>query len=668
MKSFFKKSLAVIMVITMMFSCVPLLSGSFSFTASAAETEGYYTYVISENQAIIADCDSSVSGDIIIPSTLGGYPVTGIASSAFKKCVGITGVVIPDSVIYIDKYAFSTCESLEEVSIPGSVESIGKDAFYRCYNLKEIVVDEENEYYSSDEYGVLFNKEKTELIAYPASNEAEHYVIPDSVAVIAEGAFRYAKNLAGVTIPDGIVTLETYVFRECTSLKSVTIPDSVTEIKKYAFYKCTTLSEVEIGNNVVTIGEAAFTFCPIDILVIPDSVKTIGDSAFNDVNEFYIGKNVEKYGGMPKKAKAIVDSENQYYYSDEYGALYNNEKTLLLHFPSSCELDEYDIPYGVETIGKGAFRNSQLKTINIPSSVKFIGDSAFWDCDNLTHIIFPEGVTELGNTVLFGCYAIEYIHLPKSLTKIGHNFETGCGVFKFCTVSDDCYAKTYVEENFGANLGFWYTKCDGHGLPEDDHIHDDNTGDDNTGDDNINDDNTNGDNTGDDNTNDDIGNGNTNDDDINDDINNGNTDDNVNDNTGNNDNDNDNVVDDMPPINVLITPANITSVNYGDTLVLSAEAIGVTDDIKINWIVEGTGFTTRVSDNGKECYITSTADGSVTITVQLVDSDGEVITDAEGNSISDKVTVSSNAGFFQKLISFFKSIFGIFFVVDRIIR
>jgi len=75
-----------------------------------------------------------------------------------------------------------------------------------------------------------------------------------------------------------------------------------------------------------------------------------------------------------------------------------------------------------------------------------------------------------------------------------------------------------------------------------------------------------------------------------------------------------------------------------------------------------------VSDKGKECYITSTADGSVTVTVQLVDSDGEVITDAEGNSISDKVTVSSNAGFFQKLISFFKSIFGIFFVVDRIIR
>ncbi len=663
MKSFFKKSLAVITVIALMLSCAPLLSDSFGFTASAAEKEGYYTYVISENQAIIADCDSSISGDIIIPSTLGGYPVTGIGTKAFKKCVGITGVVIPDSVIYIDKYAFSTCESLEEVSIPGSVESIGKDAFYRCYNLKEIIVDEENEYYSSDEYGVLFNKEKTELIAYPASNEAEHYVIPDSVAVIVEGAFRYAKNLVGVTIPDGIVTLETYVFRECTSLKSVTIPDSVTEIKKYAFYKCTTLSEVEIGNNVVTIGEAAFTFCPIDILVIPDSVKTIGDSAFNDVNEFYIGKNVEKYGGMPKKAKAIVDSENQYYYSDEYGALYNKEKTLLLHFPSSCELDEYDIPYGVETIGKGAFRNSQLKTINIPSSVKFIGDSAFWDCDNLTHIIFPEGVTELGNTVLFGCYAIEYIHLPKSLTKIGHNFETGCGVFKFCTVSDDCYAKTYVEENFGANLGFWYTKCDGHGLPEDDHIHDDNTGDDNINDDNINDGNTGDDNINDDNINDD----NTGDDNINDDINNGNTDDN-NENNNNGNTNEDNGVDNMLPLNVLITPANITSVNYGDTLVLSAEAIGVTDDIKINWIVEGTGFTTRVSDDGKECYITSTADGSVTVTVQLVDSDGEVITDAEGNSISDKVTVRSNAGFFQKLISFFKSIFGIFFVVDRIIR
>ena len=130
-----KKILGVIFVISVLASLIVALPN----TASAA-TSGIYTYSISNGGATITRCSSSASGAIIIPSTLGGYPVVCIGDSAFAYCYSLTSITIPDSVTTIGESAFSSCESLTSVTIGDSVTTIGEWAFAHCSSLTSITI------------------------------------------------------------------------------------------------------------------------------------------------------------------------------------------------------------------------------------------------------------------------------------------------------------------------------------------------------------------------------------------------------------------------------------------------------------------------------------------------------------------------------------------------
>lgn len=111
----------------------------FAFSASAA-TEGYYTYESKNGEAKITDVNTSISGDITISATLGGYSVTTIGYEAFDRCNNLTSVTIPDSVTCIVNLAFSNCTSLKSVTIPDSVTSIYDSAFYNCTSLESVTI------------------------------------------------------------------------------------------------------------------------------------------------------------------------------------------------------------------------------------------------------------------------------------------------------------------------------------------------------------------------------------------------------------------------------------------------------------------------------------------------------------------------------------------------
>lgn len=114
----------------------------FFVVSASAASEGYYTYKVENGKATITDVYESISGDVTIPSTLGGYPVTEIGSHAFAENINITSVVIPDGVTKIADYAFYYCLKLENITLPESLKTIGEGAFYSCILLKEIVVPE----------------------------------------------------------------------------------------------------------------------------------------------------------------------------------------------------------------------------------------------------------------------------------------------------------------------------------------------------------------------------------------------------------------------------------------------------------------------------------------------------------------------------------------------
>ena len=181
--------------------------------------------------------------------------VTSIGNEAFNKCYGLASVTIPNSVTTIGDRAFAEC-GLKSVTIGNGVTSIGKNAFAACRSLKSIKAAKDNAYYRSAN-GVLFDKNNTTLIQYPAGRRGP-YRIPDGVKFIGEGAFM-----------------------NCDSLTSVRIPNSVTAIGESAFESCYNLTSATIGNSVMTIGDAAFKYCyRLKSVTIPGSVTSIGKSAF----------------------------------------------------------------------------------------------------------------------------------------------------------------------------------------------------------------------------------------------------------------------------------------------------------------------------------------------------------------------------------------------------
>ncbi len=340
-----KRSCKILSVILYLLLCLSVVPLSESAVAKAEIIYPYHYipyyseygtiyYVVENNEACIVACDEYVT-DLVIPSEIEGYPVTGIAAQAFSSNSNLKTVIISDGITYIGEQAFSDCDSLESVSIPGTVSVIS--SFDNCDNLKNVqiaegvtaidegafafsgrlsftsiklpesleyigdaafqatgltcleipanvnyigfvngltsffekfVISEENEYYCADENGVLFNKDKTTLVAFPGGYDVTSY-----------------------TVPEGVTTISPYAFAGNISLKEITLPEGLKEIGEYAFAEMPFVEKIIIPSTVECIGENAFdSSIALKEIVIPESVTYIGFHAFE--NLFSLQKTV----------------------------------------------------------------------------------------------------------------------------------------------------------------------------------------------------------------------------------------------------------------------------------------------------------------------------------------------------------------------------------------
>ena len=185
----------------------------FAVSASAEDfTEGYYTYTVENGEAMIVDVDDSISGDIAIPKTLNNYPVVKIGTKAFYYLEKLSKIEIPDSVEEIGNYAFEDCDNLNMIYIPKNVSKIGKGAFSDCDKLEYIYVNKDNQHFINDEYGALYDSEKTSIIQFPAGSEVTSYIIPDTVIIIGDAAFDGCKKIESVTMPNHIDIINSLTF------------------------------------------------------------------------------------------------------------------------------------------------------------------------------------------------------------------------------------------------------------------------------------------------------------------------------------------------------------------------------------------------------------------------------------------------------------------------
>jgi hypothetical protein len=208
--------------------------------------------------------------------------VVSIGHGAFPCCFGLKSVAIPDSVRYIGDCAFIGCDSLASaaigagvayigelafadgnslasIRIPKSVKKIGARAFRGSTGLTGIEVEDGNAAYCSVD-GVLFNRGKDRLIAYPAGRRGA-YAIPDGVKSIEETAFYYCRGMTSVIIPNSVKSIGKDAFHECLRLTSVAIPGSVAYIGEDAFHECHGLASITIPGSVAAMGDGVFSGC-----------------------------------------------------------------------------------------------------------------------------------------------------------------------------------------------------------------------------------------------------------------------------------------------------------------------------------------------------------------------------------------------------------------------
>lgn len=201
-----------------------------------------------------ANCHNLV--DIVLPDGL-----KTIGKCTFVGCVSLRTVVVPDSVKRIGSQAFFICKNLSTVTISCGVTSIGSCAFAGCDNLESIIVSDNNEKYCTDNYGVLFNKEKTVLLQYPIGSERTEYSIPDGVKNIDTQAFCGGRSLETVIVPDSVTKIGSFAFSECTNIIQFIIPDGMTNIASLVFYYCSGLESIILPVSIKNIGESAFFGC-----------------------------------------------------------------------------------------------------------------------------------------------------------------------------------------------------------------------------------------------------------------------------------------------------------------------------------------------------------------------------------------------------------------------
>lgn len=425
-----KSNRASMLLASVIITVIFLLSYGQAKAAEAPAADLIYTVKAGEVQ--ITGYKGS-GGAVEIPNTINGIPVTDIGNSAFANN-----------------------QKLTSVSIPAGIKNIGQQAFTGSRSMTKILVDPNNPNYSSYS-GVLFNKERTILIACPGGLAENN--IPSSVTSIGSYAYAECRNIKEISIPAGVTVIGDNAFKRCRSLTGINVDansPNYTSIEGMLLNKAgTTLitcpagkTAASIPQSVTVIGANAFDDCLYLLeIIIPSGVTEIGDMAFQgcmEVRTINIPAKVAKVGKqcfyLCSRLNSISVDANNLNYSSMGGLLFNKAGTNLIACPEA--LTAVSIPPGVTSIGDYAFAMCRgLTSIDIPAGVTSIGPAAFLNCQGLAAIMIPGGVTKLDTNTFNGCTGLVSAKIPAGMQSLGRRVFMGCTSMERITFNS---AKTVI--------------------------------------------------------------------------------------------------------------------------------------------------------------------------------------------------------------------------------
>lgn len=363
-----------------------------------------------------------------------------IGANMFYQCKNLTSITLPISAKTIKMFAISGCEGLTELYVP--CQYIEDMAIRDCKNLEILQLGTSVEEFDG---GNLTGCPVLSTIAIADDNAK--FVSVDGVLYSKdkETLIKYpmGKNNQSFVIPNTVIVIGKNAF-SYTKIESVILPESITSIGVSAFSNCTELASINLPNSIREIGYMAFWGCrSLASITMPSELSEIESMVFyNCVNlrEFTVGKNIVKiasdaFDNCSTLQKFIVDEDNSKYVS-ENGVLYSKDMANLVRCPLAYYADEFRVPEGVVIIESGAFKGCKyIGKVILPESVREIGSSAFTNCQ-MSSIIMPKSISKIGYMAFWGCDKIETFIIPGNVTKIEDNLLYNCKKLNYLEIPE----------------------------------------------------------------------------------------------------------------------------------------------------------------------------------------------------------------------------------------
>jgi hypothetical protein len=421
--------------------------------------------------------------DVVVPESVDGQTITSVSRSAFVANDEIEKVTLPDTVTEIKIQAFENCGSLKEIKLPSSLKEIPIGMFDGCSSLAKVDMPSALEVIGANAFRECTSLKEIELpnglkeIDYNAFKNCislESIEIPNSVELMDSSVFYECTSLRSVTLPSELEEIPDEAFLSCSALESITLPESVTKINDMAFEQCTSLSSVNL-ENVTNICSAAFNSCTsLTEISLGTEKTTLGRYSFGgciglvkftvknsetSLNSSGLDRldNLSIYGYQESEAQQFADINDIPFYDLETGErvirefVVDSDGVLLKY---NGEEKNVVVPsevggVTVQEISDTVFCESDVTSVELPSSVTSVWWDAFADCLSLQNVKLSTGMTNLVD-VFSGCTALEKVYIPSNITTINAN------IFKDCpnvTIYGEAgsAAETYANEN---NIAF----------------------------------------------------------------------------------------------------------------------------------------------------------------------------------------------------------------------
>lgn len=384
---------------------------------------------------VIPDCVSTVNGGafadcISLKRVKLSENVSKIVTNTFSGCTALEEINVPDGVTELKSGTFRTAP-LKKLHIGKSLASLTARAFYEgdrdpvSYELKsgcdirEITIDPDNKTLSVEKTMILSKDGKT-LFAMLGGDRT--CVIPEGVETICDRAFEDQVMLTDVKLPSTVTTIGQEAFTE-TSLRSVEMPSALREIKERAFENCKKLTSVIFNEGLETIGNLAFRYDAIPTVMLPSTLKHLGNLSFDAFSDYTMHKQT-----------IYIDENNETLMSDGC-AIYSKESgELTLEVLYGSEFKEYlfggydDDDEDEDAVFYSNYRRQTGEKYTVKDGTVHIAAEACGRCSSLTHIDLPDTLRTVGDNAFYECKALRHVDLPEGLETIGEGAFRNAGL------------------------------------------------------------------------------------------------------------------------------------------------------------------------------------------------------------------------------------------------